>query len=1064
MAQRKISKGTLPFYQKLLLNQYVLAQLGASREQLGEQVELFQWLAEDLRRPELEAVDREGHTGFYDVLKDKVAVSGLITQEELAQYDLNIVQALSKINARREVAISLKYFQYLALLFTELYLSRYFQDSEALLHDLNDFVYRFNERFPHDAMEPYQKNDLNKLAFWNATGSGKTLLMHINYYQYLHYMQKYGNRQERGDSHFLLITPSEGLSSQHLLDFERSGIYARRFEKDSGSFLSSGIIQVLEVTKLDTKDGDKTVSINRFGHHNVVFVDEGHRGSSGDTWKKNRDSLCSEGFSFEYSATFGQAVEASNKLALQQEYAKCIISDYSYRHFYADGYGKDYNILNLADDSDDYKRQEYLTACLITYYQQKRLFLDRGETFQQFHVENPLMVFVGASVNAVSTKNKKNVSDVVDILLFIKSFVDHPEEMEKIISHILSGNTGLQDEMGRDIFRNAFLYVQQMQWSSSEIYRDILEKVFNCSQPGAELHVENLKGADGEIRLRLGADEKSPFGVINVGDETKLLKLLEEKKFLTRSVDFGESLFHRITDEDSTINMLIGSKKFTEGWNCWRVSTMGFLNVGKSEGSEIIQLFGRGVRLKGYEMSLKRSSFYVQEHPAVKQPEDIEILETLNIFGVHSDYMADFQNMLRGEGIPDETERPQIFKMPVIKNRQFRKAQLYKLQIKGNMEYKNDGPKLFLQAEEGIHIDLDCYGKVQFERSEGVRRSQDIAEKKTASLGKAQLAFLDEDRLYFAMQEFKNQKGWYNVNISRGGIRQMLENPSWYTLYIDPQELKIHDFVRDYRRMEDIAETLLKTYLEKLYTAKRKQWESPRMELALLSEADENFVDEYKITVNHPSSSQGIIIYLRQLIQRIHEAKKNQNMIAIDEIQGPLRIIGYNEPLYNPLLSLEKGCESIKISPVALEDSEYQFLHDLKQYLSAHQEEQSVYLIRNKSRRGIGFFETEGFYPDFILWIIKEGHQYITFVDPHGMMHEKYDSPKVLLYQRIKNIEAGLHQPNVILNSFILSPTPLKDLVQGRTEEEWNERHVLFMGDSNYMKTMFSFLKSDSYH
>ena len=34
---------------------------------------------------------------------------------------------------------------------------------------------------------------------------------------------------------------------------------------------------------------------------------------------------------------------------------------------------------------------------------------------------------------------------------------------------------------------------------------------------------------------------------------------------------------------------------------------MGLMNVGKGEGAQIIQLFGRGVRLKGYDLSLKRS-------------------------------------------------------------------------------------------------------------------------------------------------------------------------------------------------------------------------------------------------------------------------------------------------------------------------------------------------------------------------------------------------------------------------------------------------------------------------
>src|SRR3546814_19182052 len=52
-------------------------------------------------------------------------------------------------------------------------------------------------------------------------------------------------------------------------------------------------------------------------------------------------------------------------------------------------------------------------------------------------------------------------------------------------------------------------------------------------------------------------------------------------------------------NKDSRLNVLIGSRKFTEGWSSWRVSTMGLLNMGQGEGSQIIQLFGRGVRLKG---------------------------------------------------------------------------------------------------------------------------------------------------------------------------------------------------------------------------------------------------------------------------------------------------------------------------------------------------------------------------------------------------------------------------------------------------------------------------------
>ena len=46
---------------------------------------------------------------------------------------------------------------------------------------------------------------------------------------------------------------------------------------------------------------------------------------------------------------------------LTQEYAKCTIFDYSYKYFYNDGYGKEYQILNLSDDSNE---TFYITKCL----------------------------------------------------------------------------------------------------------------------------------------------------------------------------------------------------------------------------------------------------------------------------------------------------------------------------------------------------------------------------------------------------------------------------------------------------------------------------------------------------------------------------------------------------------------------------------------------------------------------------------------------------------------------------------------------------------------------------
>src|SRR5690606_30480707 len=145
----------------------------------------------------------------------------------------------------------------------------------------------------------------------------------------------------------------------------------------------------------------------------------------------------------------------------------------------------------------------------------------------------------------------------------------------------------------------------------------------------------NIIAAQGEIALRAGATAE-PFGVINIGDTATLLKRCEESDLLVADARFGESLFNDINNDNSKVNLLLGSRKFTEGWSSWRVSNMTLMNVGRGEGAQIIQLFGRGVRLKGWQMSLKRSSDIAVElkNYNIARPAHIAVLETLNIFGL----------------------------------------------------------------------------------------------------------------------------------------------------------------------------------------------------------------------------------------------------------------------------------------------------------------------------------------------------------------------------------------------------------------------------------------------
>ena len=296
-------------------------------------------------------------------------------------------------------------------------------------------------------------------AFWSATGSGKTLIMHMNIKQYMHYLTKSGRRKEL--NRIMLVTPNEGLSKQHKDEFEISGIQADMFSKQGTSLFTGQAVEIIEITKLTETEGDKTVALDAFEGNNLVLVDEGHRGLSGKVWSDRRKKLAEKGFTFEYSATLGQA--ASSNKALTQQYAKSILFDYSYRYFYTDGYGKDYRILNLKkeDENKGDIKELYLTACLLTFYQQKVLFQDARSKVNQFNIENPLWVFVGSSVIAKKQKlnkqDEQTASDIIEILKFIARFTASKNKAEVIkrIAKVISADTGILAD-GRDVFANVF--------------------------------------------------------------------------------------------------------------------------------------------------------------------------------------------------------------------------------------------------------------------------------------------------------------------------------------------------------------------------------------------------------------------------------------------------------------------------------------------------------------------------------------------------------------------------------------------------------------------------------
>jgi Type III restriction enzyme, res subunit len=1078
------------FHQELVLNRWMLGFFKG-----GSIAALKDRLYEDRH----EGIDDDGQTRFLHELTRNLFEMDRISDTELRRYDLNIVSHWQAITHKRNAVdghvLTMKYFQYLSLLFSEIYLDWYFNRRQDLLNGLNAEMAGYRAEEGAEPFRDYIADDLNKIAFWSATGSGKTLLLHVNIRQYLHYFQS-GNGNTFPDK-IILLTPNEGLSRQHLDELSLSGFsFHRLFDKNRAPDFP-GTIEVIDINKLGDEMGDKTVAVEAFEGNNLVLVDEGHRGtgSAGGAWMARREALVSKGFAFEYSATFGQSVAkgltrdkaeaevlkrkaklddttplSSAQLrraktdAIKEGYAKAILFDYSYKFFYADGYGKESLILNLATDDDSEIRAKYFTACLLSFYQQLWLWEAHADKIGDFGIEKPLWVFVG---NKVADDD----SDILTVLRFLAEFLNDDARAKAWITELVADRAQLLDGNGRNIFERRFTPLSGKQ--ASDIYADILKRLFNA-EARQRLKLVNLKGSKGELALRVGTAE--PFGLISIGDDSGFFKGASEgeEPFDSEVDDFGSGLFNTINAKDSALNVLIGSRKFTEGWSSWRVSTMGLLNMGTGEGSQIIQLFGRGVRLKGRGMSLKRSVPHERPKGA-----HLERLETLNIFGVRANYMATFKDYLREEGITPSDEIIELdfpTKSNLPKGKQLKTLRLkdgYKdNQAKG---FKRTYFPLLYKVPDDLvgkikmpHVVVDLYPRVEAMASnEGPMAKRPSEPRHSGKLSADAMVMFDWDRVFLCLQEYKLMKSWSNLRLERQRLIDFCAGEtSWYTLYAPQAELALRSF-GDIVKQQEILIRLLIDYTDRFYQALKAGYEGKYFEVTNMDEDHGSMLKLYQFEID--ASDEGLV--WQQRLEALKTLVSAGDIVGARRwADGPLIAITFDKHLYYPLIAPADGhVLPLKMRPIAFDaPSEIEFVRDLEAWCASDRGEQflagrSLYLLRNadSKNKGLGFATAGNFYPDFLLWLVDDatGRQWLSLIDPKGIRNLDLSDPKLGLWEEIKNIERDLNDPNLTLNAFILSHTPFSDLlnVSGRASKaDLESKNVLFMdsGKDHYLEAM----------
>ena len=273
----------------------------------------------------------------------------------------------------------------------------------------------------------------------------------------------------------------------------------------------------------------------------------------------------------------------------------------------------------------------------------------------------------------------------------------------------------------------------------------------------------------------------------------------------------------------------------------------------------------------------------------------------------------------------------------------------------------------------------------------------------------------------------------------------------------------------DLNRFEELVLQILRKYIAKYYRLIQQRVTTQYMELEDINEM-KPIPMNWDVSVSKEQ---------RELVDSLHGLKKEiKQMINEGEFVYRLPSTGLPEEyeayierhLFQPLLTVVKDRENniLEASPPALEKSEQEFVTDLRNFLSnidtSNLTADQVFLLRNQSRgKGVGFYENEGFYPDFILWLLEKTLQRIIFIEPHGMIHDTINeqNDKVTQFKRLHTISnnASFLNHRVKMDSFIITKTDFTVLSsrEGMDKDTFAKKwHILFRTqDPNYLSPIF---------
>ena len=446
---------------------------------------------------------------------------------------------------------------------------------------------------------------------------------------------------------------------------------------------------------------------------------------------------------------------------------------------------------------------------------------------------------------------------------------------------------------------------------------------------------------------------------------------------------------------------------------------------------------------------------------AILHPEDLRLLETLDIFAVRAEYMARFREHVEAEGVSvaDRIDLP----LPIRTNRRFLRAGLVVPRPRKSRDTAAEHD-IVLEPDASVQAWLDRSPQVQSLTSDssGIR-SEEADAGTDREIPAASLDLVDWEAAWLNLLSFREHEGLRNLAVPRDAPRAIMATTEPHRLYRLGAESSVVEpaSLGDREELQDAVEQLLRNYTLRFHRARSERWDSDNLELRPLTEKDANFRD---YTVRVAADQRELAVEIERLIQNADALYRRDT--------GGLPRLHFDRHLYQPLL-LQRD-EHLVSDPPGLNEGERRFVSDLRVFWELRRDElpegAALFLLRNLDRgRGVGFFERRGFYPDFILWVKRREEQRIVFIEPHGMVHAGAyrNDEKARLHLFLADLSEKLRRlaprkRKVTLDSFIVSETPFEELRLRYDDGSWDRQrfedaHILFpRGPRDYLRPILA--------